>query len=216
MIPPLRAAISLAIALGAGCCGTSTDPGHDQDTGAFECGNGSASCTDPVSDPAEDDCEGVACAPVCPPPEPYGYEIGSRLHNLTFTDCDGGLVQLHDLCGADAGLIFNFYGWCTGCYRFLEEAADIHSDYHEQGLVFIVVVSEDPIEQPATQEYCTHIRDRYDLSMTVVFDPEGELEAYGESDLAIVTDEGARIVFKRCDASVNAIRTAVEAELDRP
>ena len=47
----------------------------------------------------------------CPPTGPFGYEIGDMLTNIGYEDCDGNPVELHDLCGANAGLVFNFYGW---------------------------------------------------------------------------------------------------------
>ena len=185
------------------------------EAGVIDCDTDPASRADVTVDPV-DWCDSDACQAECPPPEPYGYEIESRLHNLTFLDCDGRPVELHDLCGANAGLIYKFCGWCTGCYRKLEQAAAIHADYRDQGLSFIVVIREDALVEPATQEYCTAIRDRYDLSMTVVIDPDGHLDAYGSSDLSIITDENTTIVFKRRGASVSAIRTALEAELARP
>ena len=193
------------IALALVCCGNATTSDADSGRDAVGADSDDLARQDAVSDrtPA-----------VCPPPEPYGYEVGAPLHDLSFLDCDGLSVGLHDLCGADAGLVFNFYGWCTGCYRFLEEATSIWNDYREQGLRFIVVIDEDPVEEPATQEYCTAIRDRYELAMSVVIDPDNQLEAYGEADLAIVTDEGARIVFKRSGATVSTVRSAIERELD--
>ncbi len=50
-------------------------------------------------------------APVCPPPPPYGRDVGDTVEPLPFEDCDGQRTSTHDLCGADATLIFNFYGW---------------------------------------------------------------------------------------------------------
>lgn len=53
----------------------------------------------------------VQLALVCPPAGPFGAEVGDTPEDLRFSDCDGNAVGLHDLCGANAGLVFNFYGW---------------------------------------------------------------------------------------------------------
>lgn len=170
--------------------------------------------TDLVDSPLSDqDSAEDRGTPVCPPPEPHGHDVDSTLTNLTFEDCDGTPVALHDLCGANAGLVFNFYGWCTGCYRFLSEANAIHQDYASAGLVTIIVVSEDAIERPATSEYCQTIREQYDLQMTVVADPEGTLEAYGDADLVMITNDYAEIIFKRIGPTVDTIRSVLEGEL---
>ena len=186
---------------------------------AFACETDPAEPTDVTGEPADAADERVEVEdrgpPICPPPEPYGYDVESTLTNLTFDDCDGNAVALHDLCGVNAGLVFHFYGWCTGCYRFLSEANALYQDYASDGFVPIIVVSEDAIEQPATNEYCRQIRDQYDLQMTVVADPNGTLEAYGDADLVMITNDYAEIIFKRIGPTVDTIRSVLERELER-
>ena len=64
------------------------------------------------SDPTVgDDDEDLLAVWTCPPEGPFGGAVGETPENLQFSDCDGSVVGLHDLCGANAGLIFNFYGW---------------------------------------------------------------------------------------------------------
>ena len=55
--------------------------------------------------------DGYSETPVCPPVGPFGYDVGETLTNIILSDCEGRQVSLHDLCGANGGLIFNFYGW---------------------------------------------------------------------------------------------------------
>jgi hypothetical protein len=64
---------------------------------------------DAVADttPTPDTVAGVAC----PPPGPTGYNVGDRVTDLAFVDCDGKAVSFHGACGAPATLIFNYYGW---------------------------------------------------------------------------------------------------------
>jgi len=149
----------------------------------------------------------------CPPPGPFGYEPGATVTDLTLLDCDGAPVSLHDLCGASAGLVVNFYGWCPSCYDFLRLANELTVSRGDRGFRAIAVVSENPIEEPATAEYCRAIRARFAPAATVVYDPDGAIEAYGTTDLAMVTDRSAKIVFKRRDATERAVTTAVDREL---
>jgi hypothetical protein len=95
--------------------------------GGNQAGKGDVSCAlsdlcpaDETSHPHEDltedrvdleERDGTGEEIVCPPIGPFGYDEGDVLTNITLSDCDGRQVSLHDLCGANAGLIFNFYGW---------------------------------------------------------------------------------------------------------
>jgi len=65
---------------------------------------------DVADDTGPDAVEDVASA-LCPPAGPYGHGVGNTLTNYTLMTCDNEPVEVHDLCGANAGLIFNFYGW---------------------------------------------------------------------------------------------------------
>ena len=155
----------------------------------------------------------VFAEPICPPPEPHGYGLDDYAADIAWTDCDGAPVSLHDLCGEGVGLVFNFYGWCTSCYRYMEAANGLQEAYGPRGLRTIIVVSEDLVEAPVTAEYCAQIRDRYAPAATVVFDPDQGVEAYGEADLTLIIDRYGRVVFKRIGATVDAIERGLEAAL---
>lgn len=49
--------------------------------------------------------------PVCPPPPPYGLDLGDRLAPLEFLGSAGEPVGIHDFCGEPLTLIYHFYGW---------------------------------------------------------------------------------------------------------
>ncbi len=49
--------------------------------------------------------------PLCPPPGPYGTDLGDTVADLAFTDADGAPVSLHGLCGERLSLLYHYYGW---------------------------------------------------------------------------------------------------------
>ena len=66
-------------------------------------------CGTGATDPAAADAGPPA--PECPPLPPYGVAVGERLPGVALRTCDGDDLSLHDLCGANAGLTFHFFGW---------------------------------------------------------------------------------------------------------
>ena len=50
-------------------------------------------------------------APVCPPPPPFGLNLGDRIASLEFLDGAGEPVNIHDFCGKPLTLVYHFYGW---------------------------------------------------------------------------------------------------------
>ena len=151
--------------------------------------------------------------PTCPPPEPYGLEVGDRVTNLSWNDCEGEAVNIYDGCGERATLLVNFYGWCASCYRYLEIANRLDATYEAQGLRVIVAVSEDALHSPATDAYCAEIRAGEMLETMVVSDPTLQLEAYGDADLTMVVDPFGQIVLKRQGATEAAIEAAIRTAL---
>ena len=47
----------------------------------------------------------------CPPPPPYGTNVGDTTGDAVLEDCDGNTYTIHDLCGLKASWIFNYAGW---------------------------------------------------------------------------------------------------------
>jgi hypothetical protein len=50
-------------------------------------------------------------AGLCPPPGPYGTNVGSTMADWSLTDCEGVAHSFHDLCALEAVHIFLFTGW---------------------------------------------------------------------------------------------------------
>ena len=90
---------------------------------------------------------------------------------------------------------------------------ELYELYGPEGLVTIIVITADGEDEPATAEYCSELRERFQLPAEVVYDPERLLEAYGKNDLVLLTDSEATIVFKRRGASIDAIKSAIEMAL---
>jgi len=176
----------------------------------FGCGSEPATLADAACIARDGSCEEVRC----PPGGPYGYEIDDTLLNVTFRDCDDNPVDLHSLCGARVGMVVNVYTWCAGCFDNAVLASSLYETHAAAGLSTIVVVSEDAYEEPATAELCREVKDHYQLSGTVAYDDSGAMEAYGTTDLVLLTDPAASIYFKRRGATEETIVQAVEAGLD--
>lgn len=77
----------------------------------------------------------------------------------------------------------------------------------------VLVVTEDGTGTPATDEYCTAVRDQYELAVTLICDPEAKFAAYGKNSLTMITDPSATIVYRKSGPSDSAIRKAIEEVL---
>jgi hypothetical protein len=174
-----------------------------------------AGCRGPAATLVDGACrpEDGGCAPLCPPQAPFGYQVGDTATNLVFPRCDGGQVELHDLCEARVAMVVNVYTWCPSCLANAELASALALEHADRGLESLIVVSEDAYQRPATAALCREIRDYYQLAGIVAYDPDGALATYGTTDLVVLTSPGAIIYFQRRGASEAAITQAVEAGL---
>jgi peroxiredoxin len=150
----------------------------------------------------------------CPPPAPWGFEVGDRLTDLAFTACDGRAVSLHAQCG-QVTVVAAFYGWCTSCPHYARLVDTLAQEYADRGLAALVVVVEDGASEPATTAYCAEVRDYLGLTVPTAADPAHGIEGYGDTDLVLVADRTGTIVYKRQGPDDNAVRTAIEAALGR-
>ncbi len=161
--------------------------------------------------------DGGSCEPAsghCPPEGPYGFDVGDTYSNLELENCDGKPVSLHDLCGAKVGMVTNLYSWCSSCVKLALFATSLQQSHGKAGLSTMVVITEDALAEPPTAKHCQDVRDHYELEGIVAYDPAGTLEAnYGGVDLVMLSDSGANIIFKRDDATEQAIIDAIDAEL---
>jgi len=175
---------------------------------------GCTSADDPQQGPDGQGSDGgIGGAAPCPPPGPYGYELGDTLTDVALDDCDGQELRLHDLCGARVAMAINYYGWCPSCQHWLELASALAESHGPRGLTSLVVVTEDPLGEPATASYCLAVREAFELSVPVVYDPTASMEVYGANGLVMLSDRAATIIFKRDDATENAVIAAIEQEL---
>jgi hypothetical protein len=80
---------------------------EDTECGWDGCGSSCGEC-DPGWGCVWDSCvEGEA---PCPPPAPYGTDVGDYIHPASLKSCTGALYSMHDLCTSKASWIFLFSG----------------------------------------------------------------------------------------------------------
>jgi peroxiredoxin len=164
--------------------------------------------------------ESGACVPprgLCPPSGPIGTRDGDTIPDVTFVDCEGAEVSLHDFCDAPATWIFEYAGWCPPCNTFAANQANALVDRFESaGVRGLFVISEDTASSPPTAEYCRAVRERYGLRMTVAIDSTGAFQrALGvpSNSYSVVLEEGATISW-RAHYSEDLIGAQVQAVLD--
>ena len=72
---------------------------------------------------------------------------------------------------------------------------------------------ETPQGTAPSAQFCQQVRDEFGLSMTVLYDPMQQMEAYGTNDLAVVLDSEGQILFKAKYATSQAM-DIVDQELN--
>lgn len=170
----------------------------------------------PVADVAPDGDVAVDVGVVCSPGT--GTGVGEIARDVTLSDCDGTTHSLRDLCGAPATLIFSYAGWCPPCQQKAAEASSLFGRIEPAGAKMWFVVSATAEFGDPTADYCRTVRDRFGLTMTVLFDPTGAAQtALGirDNDEAVVLDSALRIAFSDQYASLAEIEAAIESVLDR-
>lgn len=84
-----------------------------------------------------------------------GNSVGTKVGDMTLTNCLGEQVQLHDFCGRRKALWFiNSAGWCGACESYVPSAAALAEQRRHEGVELYVLVGEDTSGTNATQEYC--------------------------------------------------------------
>ncbi len=126
-------------------------------------------------------------------------QVGDALVSLSLPDCDGQMHDLRSLCERQAGWVFAFAAWCPPCRRFAEGAEDLYQTYEPRGLGAFFLITETESFEPPDASSCSAIRERYGLTMPVLYDGQGQFqEIYGvpPNDINIVTGESCKIVLK--------------------
>lgn len=182
------------------------------DTGVMDAGDDAAtdtgddvmddSGTDATADASPDATEDTAPdvpPSLCPPTGPFGTDVGDTVADVSLMDCDGGIHRVADLCEADAAWIFLYAGWCPPCQRRAASAAAFYASIAGSGDVEAwFVVSETASYAAPGPADCAAARDRFGLTMTVLYDPDQALpEALGTEYWSVdaVLGPGNTLVF---------------------
>lgn len=172
-----------------------------------------------ASPDASEDTAPDAPPSLCPPTGPFGTGIGDTVADVTLMDCDGGTHHLADLCDADAAWIFLYAGWCPPCQRRAASAAAFYASIAGSGDVEAwFVVSETASYAAPGPADCAAARDRFGLTMTVLYDPEQALpEALGTEYWSVdaVLGPGNTLVFTDQYGSDDDVADAMEPLLAR-
>lgn len=120
------------------------------------------------------------------PAAPYGVTAESVIENHTFTGVDGQPVTFQDIYADGANrllLISTAAGWCTACIEEQPKLQDLHETFAEQGLVVVLSYFEDADYNRATPEQAAAWKERHNLELLVVSDPDLQLGAYYDVNL---------------------------------
>jgi peroxiredoxin len=184
-----------------------------------------ATLDDPDATPDEPDAAEPDAAPEpdasiaegsCPPQGPFGGDVGDTVPDIVLSDCDGNLHRIHASCGK-ALWIFEYAGWCPPCRAFASGMEAMYQSFdHEQVDAWLVIGATADFSPPDANA-CARIRDLNGLTMPVLYDPEGLVQAaFGipANDVQLVIDQGSRLVLEGRRARPEDVRTALEAILE--
>lgn len=134
---------------------------------------------------------------MCPPAAPFGVGVGDALPDIELSDCDGNVRSLHDLCEARASWMFVFAGWCSSCRRFANSANEIYERYTNDGLEAFFIIMADASSRNPTRQFCEQIRQQFGLTMPVLINDRGQLNAAGlaRNHLHLVLRPGSEIAL---------------------
>lgn len=194
-------ALALSCSVGVMACAAEpvAVPGVDASTGAgsdAQVGDGGVDAARTMGTDASG-LDASATAPMCPPEAPFGRAVGETMGDLVLLDCDGVERSLHSLCDRQAVWLFEYADWCPPCRSFASSSANrIDARFAGPGFASWMIVSEDDGFGPPDAETCRAIRERYGITMPVLFDPEGRLQSLlgvAPNEVHVVLTEGARI-----------------------
>lgn len=168
------------------------------DAGAFDAGTDAG--TDAALGVDAADTSDAAMGALCPPAGPFGTAVGDIAADVTLFDCEGNEVRLHELCEAQVSWLFEFADWCPPCRSFASrDLENVWTTYSAMGVQAYMVVSEDRDFAVADAADCAEIRDRYSLTMPVLYDPTGAVQtalAIDSNATNVIFERGMRIRWK--------------------
>lgn len=165
--------------------------------------------------------EGEACeAGTCEAPpamaacgEPTGNLLGDIMPSVELMDCDGNMHDVRDLCGRDAGWLFEFAAWCPPCRQHAASINDALARFEGEDVGLLFIISENENFGAPTQDDCRRFRDQYGLTVPVLMDTDDAFQrAFGVPPNAvnIVVDGDGTITHSQRYGTQAAVLEAIE------
>ena len=157
-----------------------------------------ADVADTTTNDVANDVPNIPTCPEGPLTSGPGTDVGDKLADLVFADCDGNPVNLHAFCGRPLHVNF-FAGWCPPCRTHAAAAAANFASL-PAGSQWLFVITENANGSVPSAAYCQSIRDAYGLTMPVVVDTLGiapdHLGVSSPNSWYFVFDSELRLAFK--------------------
>ncbi|MFT6399214.1 MAG: peroxiredoxin [Bradymonadia bacterium] len=145
-----------------------------------------------------------------------GSDIGDVPTDVTLLDCDGNEHSLRELCAEQAAWVFVYTGWCPPCQVNAGIANEFAAEFASDGFATYFVVSETQTFDEPDADYCSGIRDRFGLTMPVLFDPDQAMPAAAgmpHFDIDIVLGADNELLFAKQHASREEVREVILSRL---
>jgi peroxiredoxin len=142
--------------------------------------------------------------------------LGDTVSNFSLVGCDNTTLSVHELCENKAVYFFTYTGWCPNCQGHAKTASAVYAELSSLGEDFemFVVVTEDAAGKAPTKAYCESIEAKFGLTMPVVYDPTGAVQAglglNSPNDWHVVLAPGGKLSVKSKysqDPAVKAVET---------
>jgi peroxiredoxin len=156
------------------------------------------------------------------PGGPYGTAACSTIDNLELVNTDQSPLTLQAL-RADPNtqilLVTTSAGWCTACIEEQPELQALHDEFSAKGLAVVVTVFEDQNYQPIDGAYADRWKRQYNLSFTVVADPDKQMHQYYNPELTpmlmLVDAASMKILRIFVGEDPASVRGLIEARLNQ-
>jgi peroxiredoxin len=138
------------------------------------------------------------------------------LRDYTLQTCDGETVSIHELCGNPASLIIGYAGWCPPCNSNAPLWQTGYASRADSGLGAYFVINQNTSAAVPDATYCAGTRDRFGLTMPVLFDPTGRFHStlgMAANDSSIVIDSDFEVIATGQYRSTSSVFADVDALL---
>ena len=152
------------------------------------------------------------------PVDGTGTLVGDQIKNVTFSGAHALPLELHSMCGdTKAVWITLVAGWCTACTTLAPNFQNIHQQFIEEDVEWLLVVGDDGGYNPADWNYAKqyHAAKGYPETWKYVADPSFDqlIDAAQILDADMSLWLPAHIVIGS-DMSIQFISTPQNTELD--